>query len=267
MPNVVATTTPPTLTNGQLADFSVDLSGNLRVTVASGGAATASNITQFGGTNISTGTGTGGAGIPRVTVSSDSFPATQPISGTVTANIGTTGALATDANLDEKFGDLGQAVMAGSAPVVIASNQSAVPVSLATAPPAPTPFAPAAANIISGSQSTTGSVVATCPAGRTMVGRLTVTVSAVVAPAGVAAVTGVAQVIVSGTGATPAPAAVLADVRATAAASAAALAGNSGNAQASTWLTLVAAGGASASLVLSLTNTTLATATFNGYLL
>jgi hypothetical protein len=42
------------------------------------------NITQFGGTNISTGTGTGGAGIPRVTVSSDSFPATQAVSGTVT---------------------------------------------------------------------------------------------------------------------------------------------------------------------------------------
>jgi hypothetical protein len=42
------------------------------------------NITQFGGTNISTGTGTGGAGIPRVTVSSDSFPATQPVSLTST---------------------------------------------------------------------------------------------------------------------------------------------------------------------------------------
>lgn len=30
------------------------------------------NITQFGGTNISTGTGAGGAGIPRVTISNDS---------------------------------------------------------------------------------------------------------------------------------------------------------------------------------------------------
>lgn len=57
------------------------------------------NTAQFGGTNVSTGTGTGGAGIPRVTVSSDSFPAsqavtgtfwqaTQPVSGTVTANAG-----------------------------------------------------------------------------------------------------------------------------------------------------------------------------------
>lgn len=40
----------------------------------------ANNVTQFGGTNVSTGTGVGGAGIPRVTVSSDS---------TVTANAGT----------------------------------------------------------------------------------------------------------------------------------------------------------------------------------
>lgn len=48
------------------------------------------NITQFGGTNISTGTGVGGSGIPRVTVSSDSFPATQAVSGAVTANQGGT---------------------------------------------------------------------------------------------------------------------------------------------------------------------------------
>lgn len=47
------------------------------------------NVAQFGGTNVSTGTGVGGAGIPRVTVSSDSFPATQAVSGTVTANQGT----------------------------------------------------------------------------------------------------------------------------------------------------------------------------------
>lgn len=38
------------------------------------------NVAQFGGTNVSTGTGVGGVGIPRVTVSSDSFPATQAVS-------------------------------------------------------------------------------------------------------------------------------------------------------------------------------------------
>lgn len=42
------------------------------------------NISQFGGNPVVTGTGTSGVGIPRVTVSSDSFPATQPVSGTVT---------------------------------------------------------------------------------------------------------------------------------------------------------------------------------------
>ncbi len=43
------------------------------IPVSQNGAWTVSgNITQFGSTNISTGTGTGGAGIPRVTVSSDS---------------------------------------------------------------------------------------------------------------------------------------------------------------------------------------------------
>lgn len=41
------------------------------------------NITQFGSSNVVTGTGVSGAGIPRVTVSSDSFPVTQPVSGTV----------------------------------------------------------------------------------------------------------------------------------------------------------------------------------------
>lgn len=45
------------------------------------------NITQFGGTNVSTGTGTGGAGIPRVTVSSDSSLTSV---GTVTTVTGVT---------------------------------------------------------------------------------------------------------------------------------------------------------------------------------
>jgi hypothetical protein len=42
------------------------------------------NVSDFGGNPVVTGTGTSGLGIPRVTVSSDSFPATQPVSGTVT---------------------------------------------------------------------------------------------------------------------------------------------------------------------------------------
>ena len=59
------------------------------VTAGQGGAPWADNITQFGGTNLSTGTGVGGAGIPRVTVSSDS---------SLTANLGTLNGAATSAN-------------------------------------------------------------------------------------------------------------------------------------------------------------------------
>lgn len=42
------------------------------VPTGGGGAASNVNVTQFGSSNVVTGTGTGGAGIPRVTVSNDS---------------------------------------------------------------------------------------------------------------------------------------------------------------------------------------------------
>jgi len=51
------------------------------------------NVAQFGGNVVVTGTGVSGLGIPRVTVSSDSFPAIQAVSGTVTSNQGTASAL------------------------------------------------------------------------------------------------------------------------------------------------------------------------------
>lgn len=66
------------------------------------------------------------------TVAISNFPATQPISGTITANIGTTNGLALDTSitsLSAKFGSLGQKTMTGSAPVVIASDQGSIPVS------------------------------------------------------------------------------------------------------------------------------------------
>jgi uncharacterized integral membrane protein len=66
-----------------------------------------------------------------VPVSGTFWQATQPVSGTITANIGTLNGIATEvtlAALNAKFGALGQAAMAASAPVVIASNQSAIPV-------------------------------------------------------------------------------------------------------------------------------------------
>lgn len=62
------------------------------------------DVEKFGATAISTGTGTGGAGIPRVTVSNDSnILATQSGSWTVTANAGTnlnTSALALDTSVN-----------------------------------------------------------------------------------------------------------------------------------------------------------------------
>jgi len=78
------TTSAPTYTNGQTSPYSLTTAGAIRVdgsgvtqpvsgTVTTTPPSNAStNITQFGGTNVSTGTGASGAGIPRVTISNDS---------------------------------------------------------------------------------------------------------------------------------------------------------------------------------------------------
>lgn len=67
-------------------------------------------------------------------VNCDNFPMIQTISGIVTSNIGTSGGLATNSHLDDKFGNLGQAIMATSAPVVIASDQTSIPVNVNNLP-------------------------------------------------------------------------------------------------------------------------------------
>jgi len=96
------TTASPTYTNGNINPLSLTTAGALRidgsgvtqpvsgtVTANQGGAPWSQNITQFGGVNISTGTGASGTGIPRVTVSNDSnILATQ--SGTWTVQPGNT---------------------------------------------------------------------------------------------------------------------------------------------------------------------------------
>lgn len=103
-------TSPPTLTNGQQASLQFDVNGNLKtlatvtvpgtVSVTQGTTPWVDNISQFGGSNVVTGTGASGAGIPRVTISNDSnILATQSGAWTVTANAGTnlnTSALALD---------------------------------------------------------------------------------------------------------------------------------------------------------------------------
>lgn len=57
------------------------------------------NITQFGSTNISTGTGASGAGIPRVTVSNDSKVQAWDGTNTTTVKAASTASIATDTAL------------------------------------------------------------------------------------------------------------------------------------------------------------------------
>lgn len=75
------------------------------------------NVAQFGGSAVVTGTGNGGVGVPRVTVSADSFPAAL-----------------LDATFTTRINTQGQKAMAASTPVVLASDQSSIPVT--TTPPA-----------------------------------------------------------------------------------------------------------------------------------
>lgn len=96
-------TTPTTITSGNASPLQLDSAGNLLVnvkansfgTITVSGTVTANqgtspwieNVSQFGGSAVVTGTGAGGAGIPRVTVSNDSnILATQ--SGTWTVQQG-----------------------------------------------------------------------------------------------------------------------------------------------------------------------------------
>lgn len=95
------TTVSPTYTNGNINTLSLTTAGALRtdssgvtqpvsgtVTSNQGTSPWVTNVSQFGGNNVVTGTGASGTGIPRVTVSNDSnILATQ--SGTWTVQQGT----------------------------------------------------------------------------------------------------------------------------------------------------------------------------------
>lgn len=120
----VAETSAPTLVTGKAAALSLNLSGGLRVdgsgvtqpvslaslpalatggnvigAVTQSGAPWSENITQFGGVNISTGTGAGGTGIPRVTVSNDSAVKLWDATNTATVKAASTAAVAGDTAL------------------------------------------------------------------------------------------------------------------------------------------------------------------------
>lgn len=145
-------TASPSYTNGQTNPISLTTAGALRidgsavtqpvsgtVTANQGGAPWSSNTTQIGGTAIATGNGVAGTGVQRVTIASDntafSVNAVQSgtwninnISGTISLPTGAATETTLSA-LNAKFNSLGQKTMANSAPIVIASDQSAIPVS------------------------------------------------------------------------------------------------------------------------------------------
>lgn len=136
----------------------VSISFPASMSVTQGTSPWVDNITQFGSNNVVTGTGASGLGIPRVTVSNDSnILATQSgawttgrtwallnstdsvnavqlgtwninnISGTISLPTGASTETTLSA-LSAKFNSLGQKSMANSAPVVLASDQSSIPV-------------------------------------------------------------------------------------------------------------------------------------------
>lgn len=116
--------------------------------------AAATNLTAVGGAAVTLGQKVMSASVPVViasdqsnlpvaqfgswTVAVSNFPATQPVSGTVTAN---QGGAPWSQNLTQIGGAAlseGQKAMAASIPVVVASDQSAIPISgtVTTSPPA-----------------------------------------------------------------------------------------------------------------------------------
>lgn len=140
----VFNTVPPTLASGNRGNLQLDSTGNLKTAVQN---TVSDNIVQYGGTNLSTGTGASGAGIPRVTISNDSsLAANQSVNvaqvNGVTTSVGNgvsgTGvqrvAIASDntpfpVKLDDGSGasvTVGQKTMANSLPVTIASDQTIV---------------------------------------------------------------------------------------------------------------------------------------------
>lgn len=132
----VDTANGTTTAGTQRVTISSDSTGQVKLATGANtiGALTANqsvNTAQVAGTTTDTNNGTTSAGTQRVTLSSDSTGQVKLATG---AN--TIGALTShqSTNVDEIGGAalaLGQAAMAASIPVVIASNQSTLPVSLA----------------------------------------------------------------------------------------------------------------------------------------
>jgi hypothetical protein len=104
-PNTAANSWPVEVTDGTNVlgtashPLKVDPTGTTPQPVSQNGAPWSENVTQFGGTNISTGTGASGAGIPRVTVSNDSKVIAWDGTNTTTVKPASTPAAAADTAL------------------------------------------------------------------------------------------------------------------------------------------------------------------------
>lgn len=89
-------TAPTTIVNGRPAYLTVDLNGELCPAASGGGTPAPTNITQWAsvalGAPSAYGTSPGAVIVPGVNAFVTNFPATQPVSGTVTANQGTANA-------------------------------------------------------------------------------------------------------------------------------------------------------------------------------
>ena len=121
---LMASSFPVTIASDQTA---LAVSGTVAVTQST--VPWAENVSQFGGNVVVTGTGVSGVGIPRVTVASDS---------SITANAGTnlnTSLLLLDTTFTGRINTQGQKTSAASTPIVIASDQSAVPVTVSALVP------------------------------------------------------------------------------------------------------------------------------------
>lgn len=96
------------------------------IPVTTSGTVSDVNVTKFGGTNVSTGTGTGGAGIPRVTVSSDSSVTANAGTNLNTTTLGTTIIGAGSKTLTDINTTLGSPLQAGGNVVVTSAPTTAV---------------------------------------------------------------------------------------------------------------------------------------------
>ena len=157
-------------------------SGSLNVNITGGGSSNI-NVAQFGGSNVVTGTGVSGAGIPRVTVSSDS---SLSITGTVPLPTGAaTSANQTNGNQET------QIVQGGNTAIVTAAGAQKVDGSAVTQPvsaaslPLPTGAA-TSANQTNGTQVTQVSSLPALSAGSNNIGSITNITGTVSLPTGAA---------------------------------------------------------------------------------